>query len=698
MKKETIWFNVTATALLFTVFGAAQIFAQGSLTPPGAPAATMKTLTEIEPRTAITSLPYTIAASGSYYLTASLTGTATNGITITADSVTLNLNGFALIGISGSLDGIHSSGKNTVIRNGIVENWEGQGINGLQPSIIVENVQACGNGVNGITGSNYAVIRQCNTYSNGLSGIQVKDGSYVSDCISHDNLQDGVSAASDCRITDVICRKNGDDGISSGAGSLISGCSVISNMYGVYSKEENKIFIENCISRGNTDFGIAVRNESKVIGCTVIYNGNTGIISASKCEVSRCTATHNNGYGITTGTNSKLSDNLCIENGILYNVAGIYADTDTLVENNTVYNSSKGLEINGSGNHLIGNTVKGNTDNYDIAAGNQLELLLCEIPETLDWPCSVKLAGTLKSSVTNQNGITVNSDNVTIDMAGHALIGPGTGETTGIYQDLGLRNLHVYNGKLVNWGGNTPGAAGIHTGINCQLENIQASTNGYYGIHAYLNSTISGCAADYNGNAGFMVYNCVVIDCTANHNKNDGISGSDNIISDCMTDHNQHEGINSYFSAISGCVANNNKNNGINGQTASVISDCTVNYNGYIGISAGDNSTVSGCTATYNEDYNISAGSSCHISGNTCSGTGGNRVGIEVYGKRTRIESNHIANNTWGIKVDDTDNIIMCNTCTGNTSNNYSIVSGNQVGPISTNIVTATSPWANFSF
>ena len=54
--------------------------------------------TKLEKRTPISSLPFMVTSSGSYYLTGNLTGTAGQaGIAITADHVTIDLNGFALI-------------------------------------------------------------------------------------------------------------------------------------------------------------------------------------------------------------------------------------------------------------------------------------------------------------------------------------------------------------------------------------------------------------------------------------------------------------------------------------------------------------------------------------------------------------------------------------------------------------------------
>ena len=82
-------------------------FAQGSLTPPGAPAPTMKSLDQIEARTAITNTTslVTISQPGSYYLTHNLTVSTGDGIDITTNGVTLDLNGFTISSTAASATG-----------------------------------------------------------------------------------------------------------------------------------------------------------------------------------------------------------------------------------------------------------------------------------------------------------------------------------------------------------------------------------------------------------------------------------------------------------------------------------------------------------------------------------------------------------------------------------------------------------------
>src|SRR2546421_9068090 len=112
-----------ACAFLLAASGGS-IDGQGSLTPPGAPAPTMKTLAQIEPRTPISSLPFTISTSGSYYLTKNLSVATGDGITISVDKVTLDLNGFTISSNAASATGtgILLSGTltNVTIVNGYI--------------------------------------------------------------------------------------------------------------------------------------------------------------------------------------------------------------------------------------------------------------------------------------------------------------------------------------------------------------------------------------------------------------------------------------------------------------------------------------------------------------------------------------------------------------------------------------------------
>jgi hypothetical protein len=98
-------------------------FAQGSLAPPGAPAPTMKTLDQIEARTPISAAPFTISQPGSYYLTNNVTVSSGDAITIAADNVTLDLNGFTIVSTRPAAAGdsailLDGQRKNIAIFNG----------------------------------------------------------------------------------------------------------------------------------------------------------------------------------------------------------------------------------------------------------------------------------------------------------------------------------------------------------------------------------------------------------------------------------------------------------------------------------------------------------------------------------------------------------------------------------------------------
>ncbi len=105
--------------------------------PPAPPGPTMKTLSQVEPRAPISSLPFAITNPGSYYLTTNLTGAASaNGITVQASDVTIDLHGFTLAGVSGSLNGVAvpSAQNGLAIFGGVVQGWGGSGISAASAS------------------------------------------------------------------------------------------------------------------------------------------------------------------------------------------------------------------------------------------------------------------------------------------------------------------------------------------------------------------------------------------------------------------------------------------------------------------------------------------------------------------------------------------------------------------------------------
>jgi hypothetical protein len=139
------------TTLFSTISIACYVQAQGSLTPPGAPGETMKTLQQVEPRVDVMTLAgdasseIVITNSGSYYLSANLEVTKVNGIRIAAVDVVLDLNGFEVSRGSGSGGKgifIDSGMDRATVRNGTVVGFD-QGIYGYNTKgCLFENLAA----------------------------------------------------------------------------------------------------------------------------------------------------------------------------------------------------------------------------------------------------------------------------------------------------------------------------------------------------------------------------------------------------------------------------------------------------------------------------------------------------------------------------------------------------------------------------
>ncbi len=248
-------------ALLFSTLGStlSTCLAQGSLAPPGAPAPTMKSLDQVEPRTAITSLPIIISQGGSYYLTKSFAQNfSSDAITIQADNVTVDFCGFTVqqTNATVSIVGVRINAtttialRNAVVKNGTIAGFAAVGITCLGGrNCLIENlhITECAGGLSfqalGSVGAVGNTFRRCRFTDNTGSGVVILSGA--------GNLANTIES---CESV------NNTTGFSlAGGGNLIIGCRASGNS------------INYTIAAGNRGGAIILPTAS-----ASAFNGSTG--------------------------------------------------------------------------------------------------------------------------------------------------------------------------------------------------------------------------------------------------------------------------------------------------------------------------------------------------------------------------------------------------------------------------------------
>lgn len=380
----------------------------GPLDPPAGPVAPTP---GPEPRIAInaTNTPgdgaslYRITQAGSYYLTGNIAGVAgKNGIVIAANGVTLDLNGFELVGGSGSLDGVTSLGgllRTCRVVNGTVRSWGG-------------------NGVAFVSGQEHHV-RDVHARANLGAGITCGAASVIESCTAANNTSDGIACLTNSVVRQCTAFFNGGNGISAGAGGLVSECTGIGNtLYGISVTQsivatctttgnarsgvygDYATTVTGCSSSGNDWSGFELLGHSSIVDCTAYNNAQNGISAKFGILIQRCTANANQNIGIhvfdSGGTFSEaglvadcvvrgnaahgiavkggvtVRGNQCARNSEGVSGGGgiyVFGDSNRIIDNHCNLNGT-GVRVVGSGNLIQRNYCRDNNVNWDIAAPN----------------------------------------------------------------------------------------------------------------------------------------------------------------------------------------------------------------------------------------------------------------------------------------------------------------------------------------
>ena len=327
----------------------------------------------VEPAKQITSLPFTISKSGTYYVQANLIGkSGHDGITINADFVTVDLQKFILIGGSGTGVGIRVGDNHTfvTIEGGGVGNWGSQGIYSPNAQVVINGTFADNNGSVGIVVKGGSLVENLAADFNTGNGIDASDGSTVRSCFAHNNGGTGISAGLGCNISSCTVTANAQNGIVVSDNSLVGNCIANANNNTGLQGGANCV-VSDCTVYSNNAGGIVITDNGRVSGCQVASNNGNGITSGDFSPVVSNTTRSNVGNGISVGTNCLVSGNIAVSNGA-GSAAGILANGDgCLIHENDLINNGVGIKVVATSCAIHNNRAHANTlGDYVIAGGN----------------------------------------------------------------------------------------------------------------------------------------------------------------------------------------------------------------------------------------------------------------------------------------------------------------------------------------
>jgi len=235
--------------------------------------------------------PVTINQPGSYRLTSDLS-TAPNlnvhAIEISSPVVTLDLNGFSIIGPT------NYGGPGS----GTCPGGTGIGIFAY-PNIPADSVTVTNGTVRGM----------------GLHGVFLASNSRVENVIAQQNCGAGITVGGGSNVIDSLANLNGGNGIVLELGSRVSGSVAGYNGGNGIRSVNGDVQVQSCTTQGNTGDGINVGPRSMVRGNLVNGNSGDGIEVGSFSAILENVVTDNDLWGTRVGQNTTAALNTIIAGG-----------------------------------------------------------------------------------------------------------------------------------------------------------------------------------------------------------------------------------------------------------------------------------------------------------------------------------------------------------------------------------------------
>lgn len=401
---------------------------------------------------------YVISSPGAYYLTGNINGVSgKNGILINAKNVSLDLNGFALLGVGGSLAAITDGGANhgnANIRRGSILGWGGNGID-----------------------------------------LSHSFGSNVSDLIVTSNGGIGVTLGDTCVLRDSMIRVNGGDGVDAGNNATVIHCSSVGSANGAGFSLGSDSTLTACTANFNKSNGVSASVGCSLCNCSASQNAASGFVASDGAVLNSCTAYKNATYGIICGNGSQLTGCGAYQNAGGGTVVAIFSGngstlTDCAVSGNTV---QYGILVNPFST-LVHCTASQNTSDQSISAG-----IIADACTVTACTCCNNMTTATVTSTTGM-GIYCSGSNSLIE---HCNCAYNSGDGINVLDSCVVRsNLASTNGK-----------SGIHaTGADSRIDGNEVAGNTGSGIQ--IDSTINvvigntarnNTAANYNIVAGNRV-------------------------------------------------------------------------------------------------------------------------------------------------------------------------------------------------